>query len=275
MSDSTDRQLAVVTGASSGIGLELAKQLAERGFDLVPCAEDAELDAAATELRGLGAHVRSVRADLATDEGVHELVTAVKALGRPVEVLALNAGRGAGGAFVSHDGTRETKLEDELEIIDLNCRSTVHLAKHLLPGMVSEGRGRVLVTSSVASTMPGSYQAVYNASKSFTQSFALAIREELADSGVTVTTLMPGPTETEFFERADMDQDTKVGTSDKDDPAQVAAQALEGLMAGDERVEAGGLMSKVQGRFSRVLPDALKAKGHAGMAKPGTGTDGD
>ena len=264
------RHFAVVTGASSGIGFHLAEELADAGFDLLIAAEDAELQTAAADLRAKGAEVEAVQVDLTTDAGVDELAQRIAATGRPVEALALNAGRGAGGAFVSADGTKQTQLEDELAIIDLNCRSTVHLAKHVLPDMVRRGEGRVLITSSIASTMPGAYQAVYNASKSFTQAFALAIREELKDSGVTVTSLMPGPTETEFFEVADMDEDTKIGTSSKDDPKLVAKQGFEGMMAGDERVEAGSLSSKAQGRFSRVLPDALKAKGHTQMAKPGT-----
>jgi uncharacterized protein len=259
--------LAVVTGASSGIGYHLARQLAEHGFDLLITAEDDELDQAARDLEGMGAQVEAVRADLTTPEGVETVHARIGATGRPVAALALNAGRGAGGRFV--DGADATALEDELAIIDLNCRSTVHLAKLVLPGMVAAGEGRVLITSSIASTMPGTYQAVYNASKSFTQSFALAIREELKDTGVTVTSLMPGPTDTEFFERADM-LDTKVGSGDKDDPAQVAEQAFEGMMSGDERVEAGSANSKLQGRMSRVLPDSLKAKAHAKMAEPGS-----
>ncbi len=259
------KSLAVVTGASSGIGLELAKQFATNDFDLVVAAEDAELATAAAELQGLGARVEAVQVDLATPEGVEELAGAVTRQGRPLDALALNAGRGAGGEFVGG-----TSLADELEIIDLNCRSTVHLAKLLVPAMVGRGEGRVLITSSIASTMPGPYQAVYNASKSFTQSFALALREELSDTGVTVTSLMPGPTETEFFERADMEDTPMGGTESMQDPAeQVARQAFEGLMAGKERVEAGSLMSKIQGRMSRFLPDAVKAKAHSKMAEPG------
>jgi short-subunit dehydrogenase len=265
----SDKPLAVITGASSGIGLELAKQFASNAHDVLIAAEDAELMTAAAEIGALGAQVETVQVDLATHDGVEELAAAITRTGRPVAALALNAGRGAGGEFVGG-----TALEDELEIIDLNCRSTVHLAKRVLPGMVARGEGRVLITSSIASTMPGTYQAVYNASKSFTQAFALAIREELKDTGVTVTSLMPGPTDTEFFERADM-LDTRIGAGHKDEAAQVAEQAFSGMMSGDERVEAGGLMSKMQGRFSRVLPDALKSKAHAKMAEPGSASEDD
>lgn len=262
-----DRPLALVTGASSGIGLELARQFADNGFDLVLAAEDSGLRTVAEDLGRRGARAESVQVDLATASGVDELWHRVRALGRPLEVAALNAGIGAGGAFVG--GTR---LEDELKLVDLNVRGTVHLAKHVLDDFATRGHGRVLFTSSIASTTPGPYQAVYNASKSFVQSFALALREELSDSEITVTTLMPGPTDTEFFERADL-EDTKLGSGPKDDPAKVAEQAFKGLMNGDERVEAGGLMSKGQGRFSRVLPDSVKAKGHAKLAEPGSAKD--
>ena len=266
MSASTDRPLAVVTGASSGIGLELAKQFAENGFDLIVNAEDAELDAAAREVEAAGAGVAAVRADLATEEGVEALYARIKADGRPVAALALNAGIGAGGAFAT-----DTDLRQELRLVDLNVRSVVHLAKLVLRDMVARDEGRVLITSSIASTMPGAFQAVYNASKSFVQSFGLALREELKDTDVTITLLMPGPTETEFFERADM-LDTRVGSSDaKDDAADVARDGFEALMAGKERVESASLMTKLQGRGSRFLPDSVKAKAHRGMAEPGSG----
>jgi uncharacterized protein len=258
----TPRPLAVVTGASSGIGLELAKQFAGHGFDLIVAAEDDELATAATELRGLGVQVDAVQADLATDEGVHALVGRIKTAGRPVDALALNAGIGVSGAFAT-----DTDLADELKTIDLNVRSTVHLAKHVVIDMVDRGEGRILFTSSIAATMPGPYQAIYNASKSFVQSFALALRTELKDTGVTVTSLMPGPTETEFFDRADM-LDTKVGADDKDDPADVARAGFEALMAGKERAVAASLTTKLQGRGSRFMPDSAKAEMHRKMAEP-------
>ena len=256
------RNLALVTGASSGIGRELAKQFARNGFDLIVAAED-ELDGAVAELQSLGASVDGVRVDLAAPEGVEELWRRVEATGRPLDAAALNAGVGGGGAFVDID------LDKQLNIVDLNCRSTVHLAHFVLRDMVARNSGRVLFTSSIASTMPGSFQAVYNASKSFDQSLALALRNELKDTEVTITSLMPGPTDTEFFERADM-EDTKIGAGDKDDPEDVARLGFEALMDGKERVVAASPTTKLQGRASRLLPDSAKAQLHRKMAEPGS-----
>jgi uncharacterized protein len=269
MQSSDTRPLAVVTGASSGIGYELAKQFATNGFDLIVCAEDDAIATAAREMEGLGASTEAVQADLATPAGVDQLYGRITAAGRPVAAIALNAGIGMGGAFAT-----ETDLEQELGIVDLNCRSTVHLAKLVVRDMVARNEGRMLFTSSIASTMPGSFQAVYNASKSFVQSFALALRDELKDTDVTVTSLMPGPTETEFFERADM-LDTKVGADDKDDPADVAKDGFEAMMAGKERVVSHSLKTKVQGRASRFMPDKVKAGMHRKMAEPGSADDDD
>ncbi|MCW2839354.1 MAG: Oxidoreductase [Aeromicrobium sp.] len=264
--DTTGRPLAVVTGASSGIGLELGKELARRGFDLLVAAEDDELGPAAEELRSVGdAHVEAVRVDLRRHEEVDRLHAAIRADGRPVAAIALNAGRGQGGAFV------DTDIEDEQSIIDLNVTSTVRLAKLVVKDMVAAGDGKVLITSSIASAMPGAFQAVYNASKSFVQSFAEALQEELKDTGVTVTSLMPGPTETEFFDRAEMSEDTRMGQSSKDDPATVARQGVDALLGGDARVVAGGVKTKVQEAVSKVLPDRAKAVMHRGMAEPGSG----
>jgi len=257
------RPLALVTGASSGIGLELARQFAEHGFDLVVNAEDAELTTAAEQLRAAGTTVQTVQADLRTPEGARAVYDAVTATGRPLAAAALNAGVGKGGPFV------DNPLEDELAIIDLNVRSTVVLAKSVVRDMAARGEGRVLFTSSVASTMPGPYQAVYNASKSFVQSFAEALAAELRDTGVTVTSLMPGPTDTEFFERGDL-MDTKLGQGPKDDPAQVARQGFEALMEGETKVLGGSVMSKAQAVVNSVLPDRLKSAGHAKMAEPGS-----
>ncbi len=148
----------------------------------------------------------------------------------------------------------------------------MHLAKRLLCDMVARDDGKVLITSSIASTMPGSFQAVYNASKSFLQSFAEALQNELKDTNVTVSSLMPGPTDTNFFRRAGMD-DTAVGRGSKDDPAQVAAQGFEALMSGKDKLVAGSIKTKVQGATNKVLPDKVKAALHRRMAEPGSDSD--
>jgi short-subunit dehydrogenase len=265
MTTPTGNSFAVVTGASSGIGYELAKQFAEHGYDLLIAAEDSEIEQAAADLRRDGQNqVIPVRADLATYEGVEELYAAILATSRPVDAIALNAGRGIGGDFAT-----QTELKDELNVIDVNVTSTVHLAKRVLPDMVARDAGDVLFTSSIASMMPGTYQAVYNASKSFVQSFAEALRNELKDTGVTITSLMPGPTDTQFFDRAEM-LDTNVGASKKDDPAVVAKQGFEALMKGKEKVVAGSMKTKVQGAASKVMPDSAKAQMHRKMAEPGS-----
>jgi short-subunit dehydrogenase len=258
-------EFAVVTGASSGIGFELARQFAEHGYDLLIAADDEGIEQAAAALRRDGrTQVTAVRADLATYDGVEQVYAAIRESARDVDALALNAGRGIGGEFVGG-----TDLDDELNVIAVNVTSTVHLAKRVVPGMVARGTGHVLFTSSIASTMPGTYQAVYNASKSFVQSFAEALRAELKDSEVSVTALMPGPTDTNFFHRAEM-EDTRVGAGAKDDPAQVAKQGFEALMKDKQKVIAGSAKTKVQGVAAKVLPDRATAEMHRRMAEPGS-----
>jgi uncharacterized protein len=259
------RPLAVVTGASSGIGFELARQFAQNGVDLLIAAEDPGIFRAAQELMRHGGHVEPVQVDLASFDGVERLVGQIRGRGRPVEAIAINAGVGLGGDFV-----RGTDLRDEINLINLNVTSTVHLAKRVLPDMVARGRGRVLFTSSIAALMPGTFEAVYNASKAFVQSFAEAIRNELKDTGVTITALQPGPTETNFFHRAGLD-DTRVGQSKKDDPADVARQGFEALMAGKDHVIAGSLKTKAMGTMAKVLPDTVNAEQHRKLAEPGSG----
>lgn len=263
--ESAARPLAVVTGASSGIGLELARTFVEHGFDLVVAAEDAAVEDVARRLAAGGARVDPVRADLATYEGNEDLVAVVEAVGRPVAALAVNAGVGVGGDFVD-----DSDLRAHLRVVELNIGSAVHLAKRLVPPMVERGEGRVLFTSSVAATGPGPFHSVYAASKAFLASFSQSLREELRDSGVTVTALMPGPTDTDFFRRAGM-EDTKVATGPKDDPAEVAREGFEALMAGKDHVVAGSLRNKAQAVAGRVLPDPVKARAMRAMTEPGGG----
>lgn len=259
----TGRQFAVVTGASSGIGRELATLFVEHGYDVFVAAEDSGIEAAAADLRADGADVQALRIDLATREGVEQLAQQVQATGRPVDALALNAGVGLGHAFLDQD------LDRIFNLIDLNVRSTVHLAHRLLPAMVARGQGKVLVTSSIAALIPGTFQAVYNASKSFVHSWAEAVRNELKDTGVTVTALQPGATETNFFHRAGLD-DTQVGASKKDDPADVAKDGFEAMLAGKDHVIAHSFKNKLQGVLAEVAPEPFKAAQHRKMAEPGS-----
>jgi len=257
------RPLALVTGASTGIGRALAQQFADHGFDLVIAADDDAIWSAAEVLRGTGCAVTAEQVDLATPEGVTALYEAARDAGT-VAAAALNAGIGVGGRF------DETDLDSDLRLVDLNCRSTVHLAKLLTREMVRAGSGRLLFTASIAAKAPGPYHATYAASKAFVHSFAEAIRVELAGSGVTVTSLMPGPTETDFFERADM-LDTRIGAMDhKDDADDVARDGFEALMAGKDHVVAGSRSNAVQAAAAGVTPDRWAASAAAKLTEPGS-----
>jgi short-subunit dehydrogenase len=254
------RPLAVVTGASSGIGLELARCCAEDGHDLVVCADEPEIEAKAAELRSNGADVVAVRADLADEDGVARLVAAVGE--RPVDALLANAGVGLGHAFLDQD------LRAAENVVDVNVKGTIALVHALGRRMRERGRGRILIVGSIAGFMPGSFQAVYNGTKAFLDSFSIALRNELKDSGVTVTCLMPGATDTLFFERAGM-QDTPVGRAeDKADPAEVAREGYAAMKAGKSGVVTG-FMNKVQTVFAGIIPDTVLAEMHRRTAEPG------
>ena len=258
------KPFALITGASSGIGFELARQFAEHGYDLLVVAEDDAIHDAARGLQTAGTRVFSLRCDLATSAGVEQVVEEVHTMARPVDALAINAGVGLGGAFVSTD------LASELRMIQLNIVSAVHLTKRLIGAMTAHRSGRILFTSSIAAVMPGPYEAVYAGTKAFLLSFAEALRVELKPHGISVTALMPGPTDTNFFHRAHM-EDTKVGVSRKDDPADVARQGFEALMAGKDKVVAGSTRTKLLGLTSGLLPESVKAERHARMVEPGSG----
>lgn len=265
MQETLDRPLAVVTGASSGIGYELAKQFAQNGYDLVIASGSGAIEEAAKDLQNLGVSVKDVQADLATYDGVEKFYGAIKSAGRPVDAIAINAGVGISGEFA-----RGTELRDELNLINLNVTSAVHLSKKVMKDMADRGEGRVLFTSSIAGTMPAPFEAVYGASKAFLTSFAQAIRNEMKDTGVTVTALMPGATETNFFHRAGLD-DTKLGVSEKDDPAEVARQGYEALMDGKDHVVAGSFKNKAQAVAGHALPDPVVAQMHRKQSEPGSG----
>jgi short-subunit dehydrogenase len=256
-------KLAVVTGASSGIGFNLAKVFAENGYDVVIGAESG-IQEAASQLSTQGVTVIPVTADLATFEGCKSFWQEVEATGRKVDAVALNAGIGVAGRFV------ETDLDREISIVRLNCESTVHLAKYALKKMVSQGEGRLLITSSIAAEMVAPTQAVYSATKAFDLSLAKSLRYELKDTGVTVTALQPGPTDTNFFAGESNLADTKLGTTAKNEskPYDVAKQGFEALMAGEEHVYAAALTTKVQGALLGVLPEALSAKANEKLTEP-------
>lgn len=255
------RPLAVVTGASSGIGYELARCCAEDGFDLVVAADEAAIAKAAERLRALDASVTAVEADLSGPDGVERLVAAVGE--RPVELLLANAGRGLGHAFL------DQQVGDIRRVIDTNITGTVLLVHRIGRAMRQRGRGRILLTGSIAGFMPGSFQAVYNASKAFVDSFAWALRNELEDTGVTVTCLMPGPTDTRFFERADM-LDTRVGGEmDKDDARMVARKGYAAMMKGEDGVVTG-FSNKIQAAMAHMAPAGTLAEQHRKMAEPGS-----
>jgi short-subunit dehydrogenase len=263
----TERPFAVITGASSGIGFELAREFHQHGFDLLLAAEDPGIFDAERSFNGNDAFIKGIQVDLASFEGVEALMQVIEELGRPVDAVAINAGVGVSGAF------SDTELRAEINLIHLNVVSAVHLAKRLIPRMKARGHGRILFTSSLAATSPGPYLAVYAASKAFLQSFAEAIRYELKGSGVTVTSLLPGATETAFFARAGMEH-TKVGSERKDDPRDVARAGFEALMAGRDSVIAGAFKNKVQGTLARLLPEPLGAGLQAQYNRPGSAASG-
>jgi short-subunit dehydrogenase len=251
---------ALVTGASSGIGLELAKQCAAHGFDLLIAADEPQIDQAKAMLEGYAGLVEAVVADLATPEGVDKLLAAVR--DRPVDALLANAGRGLGRAFLDQD------FDEVRRVIDTNITGTVYLIHKVGNEMRARGHGRILITGSIAGFMPGTYQAVYNGTKAFLDLFSYAIRAELAGSGVTVTCLMPGATETEFFERADL-LDTEFGAQKKADPAEVAEQGFKAMMDGEGGVITGW-QNKLQVAISKLMPESVVARIHAKKAAPGT-----
>ena len=260
MADS--RHLAVVTGASSGIGFELARQFAANGFDVI-LAADRDLGAAGEAVKAEGgAVIQAVQADLSTRKGVDSLYQVIKSAGRPVAALAANAGIGLGHGFLDQN------LDDAIKVVDTNIVGTLALIHAIGNDMRSAGEGRILITSSVASLIPGAFQAVYNGTKAFLQSFSFALREELKDTGMSVTALLPGATETDFFDRAGLD-DTKVWASKKDDAEMVARTGFEALMKGEGDAVAG-FKNKLQAAATRVMSDTQLAGMHRGMAEPGS-----
>lgn len=259
-------KFAIITGASTGIGFELAHLAAQDGYDLLVVADEPLIDASATDFRRHGVEVKSLEADLSTVEGVDQLLAATD--GRTIDLLCANAGKGLGHDFL------EQEVAEWRRVVDTNITGTLYLLHKVLKVMVARNEGKVLITGSIAGFIPGSFQAVYNGSKAFIDSFADALRNEIKEmSGVTVTTLMPGPTETEFFDRADM-LDTSVGSQKKDDPHKVARDGWDALMAGKERI-VSGWKNKLQAAAAHVTPASILAERHRAMAEPGSAPEGE
>ncbi|WP_294211535.1 SDR family oxidoreductase [uncultured Sphingomonas sp.] len=256
---------AIITGASTGIGFELATLAAKNGYDILVVADEPLIEAAAEDFRQFGTEVRSIEADLSTLQGVDELLEAAK--GRPVDLLCANAGRGLGHAFL------DQRVEDWRRVVDTNIVGTSYLLQKVLADMVARNAGKALVTGSIAGYIPGAFQAVYNGTKAFVDSFVAAIQNEIKDAdGVTLTNLMPGPVDTEFFARGDM-LDTSVGSDPKkSDPADVARDGWDALMAGKAQV-VSGWKNKIQSAVANVTPNAVLADRHRAMAEPGTAKD--
>ncbi len=254
---------ALVTGASSGIGYELARELLNRGYSVLVASSGERLDTAAANLRAVGGTVKEVQANLATSEGVEQLWKEVEALGEPLHVACINAGVGVGGLF------QETDLDAELNMINLNCTCMVHLAKRVVEQMTRTGAGKILITASIAGEMVAPRQAVYAATKAFDLSFAHSLRYELRDTGITVTALQPGATDTDFFHRAGMDN-TQVGQEGKSEsqPEDVARQGIEALMDGKDHVYAASMKTKIEGSMLNLVPGSVKGAMHEKMAKP-------
>lgn len=258
--ETTERPLALITGASTGIGYELARQCAEHGFDLLIAADQPKIHAAADKLRAMDVDVSAVECDLATREGVDRVYA--QAQGRPIEYLLANAGHGLGKAFLDQD------FDEVRHVIDTNITGTIYLIQKVARDMRSRNSGRILITGSIAGFMPGAFSAVYNGTKAFIDSFSFALCNELEETNVTVTCLMPGATETEFFERAGM-MDTKVGTEEKDDPADVAKVGFDAMMEGEGDVVTGW-KNKFQTALANVTPAGRLAAQHRKKAEPGT-----
>lgn len=261
------RPLALVTGGSAGIGLELARLLANDGHDLLIAGSSDRVFDAAEALGETGTSVFAVKADLATDDGTDAVWRAATETGRNVEVAIFNAGIAIGGAF------QDIPLEEHMRLISINVISQVRLAYSVIPHMVANGRGRILLVSSLSATTPTPYETVYGPSKAFLTSFGHGLREELRGTGVQVTILHPGATATDFHARAGMHTTAFGDNSWKNSPAEVARQGYDALGRGETSVIGGDAATQRAGQEHRSLSEEEKARRHAEMARPKPGGD--
>jgi short-subunit dehydrogenase len=256
----SDKGLAVVTGASTGIGYELARAAAEDGYPLLICADEPEIESAAETLRALGATVEAFEVDLSGREGVETLWERIG--DRDIALFFANAGRALGRAFAEQDWA------DIKRLIDLNILQTTSVLHKVGRRMHDQGYGRILVTGSIGGFVPGPFDAVYNSTKAYLDSLCYALQEEWKNGPVTLTCLMPGPTETPIFHRAGNDlDDAPIADSDKDDPVEVARAGYDAMMEG-ERGVVPGMTSKVLTMLSGVVPETILAKIHRRGAEP-------
>lgn len=248
-------ETVLVTGASSGIGTELARCFARSGSDLILLARrEAVLRRLADELEaahGITAHV--LPADLSEPRAPETIATDLAAREVTVDVLVNNAGFGARGAFATIDAARQ------VDMVQVNVTALMHLTRLLLPGMLERGRGGVLNVASTAAFQPGPYMSVYYASKAFVLSFSEALSEEVAETTVSVTCLAPGPTETSFFERAEMEGTTLADSGAAMTAAAVAQVGHDGFRKGAPLVIPGAV-NQLGAFLTRFIPRVLLRK---------------
>lgn len=247
-------ETALITGATDGIGLELARCCARNGYDVILVARTLEdLERTAAELQTeFGIHAEIIGADLMESSAAFAVCEAVKATGRTVDVLINNAGQGVYGAFT------DTDIDREIRMIHLNISSLTILTKYFLKEMVARDSGKILQLASVASKSSTPYMAVYGATKAYIYNFTQALISELEDSQVTVTALLPGPTDTDFFHKADAEQMTVYQEGQLADPADVAQDGYEAIQSGDSKV-ISGWKNKMQHVMGNLIPDEAVA----------------
>jgi uncharacterized protein len=257
-----ERPLAFVTGGSSGIGYELAKQLAQHDYDVAISGSSERVHHSAERLHELGVQAWSHQADAGTYDGVEAFWRFVESLGRPVDTAVLNVGIATGGAFA------DTPLEQHLKVLAVNVTGTTHMAKRVVDHMVANRSGRILIVSSISATTPTPYEGVYGGTKAFGYNLAESLREELREHGISVTALLPGATDSDFHSNAGMGADTPIGRLTKFPKEEVARLGYQGLIAGEDMVVGGDQAAHEALERHRTTPEPVKAAAHAKLVRP-------